>query len=101
MVTENGRPNTCSTWLKLEKCQFAPNLRLLTETFIVEHKLIPKRYLAHIILASNLWTSTGSENPDQTPQDTASGQVLHCLLTKCTFEIYNPTTLKFEMDSSK
>ena len=38
---------------------------------------------------------------DQMPQNTASDQVLHCLLTEVSLsEKYHPTTLKLEMDLS-
>ena len=50
--------------------------------------------------------SGNSSKPDQTPQDAASDQVLHCLQAEVFFfnlnknEKYHPTTLKSEMDWS-
>ena len=43
--------------------------------------------------------------PDQTPQEAASDQVLHCLLTEMSFKMnknekYHPTTIKTEMEWS-
>ena len=58
------------------------------------------------LLASSCWTHAYSVDPDQTPQDAASGQGLHCLLTICSIktlpknEKYHPTTLKMEIELS-
>ena len=43
--------------------------------------------LAHICLASFLWDMTNSTKPDQMPQNALSDQVLHCFLTKVSFQI--------------
>ena len=43
--------------------------------------------LTHISLASFLWDIGQSAKPDQTPQNAASNQVLHCLLTEVSFKI--------------
>ena len=42
------------------------------------------------VLFMGLWqtvTNQNSEQPDKTPQNAASDQVLHCLLTECSIEI--------------
>ena len=44
-------------------------------------------YLTHISLSSLYVTSANSVEPDQTPQNAASGQVLHGLPTECTLNI--------------
>ena len=41
----------------------------------------------HLNLASFYRTPTNSAEPDQTPQNAASDQVQHCLLTEYTFKI--------------
>ena len=44
--------------------------------------------LTHISLASFLWEiAANSADPDHMPQNAASDQGLHCLLTECSFEI--------------
>ena len=54
-----------------------------------------------------MWDKGNSAEPDQTPHNAASDQVLHFLLTECSFKIWikikkkkHPTTLKTEMDWS-
>ena len=37
--------------------------------------------LTHISLVSHFWDEGNSADPDQSPQDAASDQGLHCLLT--------------------
>ena len=44
-------------------------------------------FLTHISLASFLRDVANSADPDQTPQNTASDQGLHCLLTYCSIKI--------------
>ena len=44
--------------------------------------------LIHIILASFLLGVANSAKPDQTPQNAASDQVSHCLLTKVSLKIW-------------
>ena len=52
-------------------------------------------------ISASHWTSTNSAEPEQTPQNAASDQVLHCLHTECTFNFLNeivnfyPTILKW------
>ena len=48
----------------------------------------PGPLLTHLSLASFLWDTGKQWKPDQKPHNAASDQVLHCLLTKCTFEIW-------------
>ena len=43
--------------------------------------------LTHICLASFCGTQTNSVAPDQTPQNPASDQRLHCLHTACSISI--------------
>ena len=43
--------------------------------------------LTHINLSSFCGTSANSAKPDQTPQNAASDQVLHCLQTEASFKI--------------
>ena len=45
--------------------------------------------LTHISLASFLWDIAKSAKPDQTRQNVASDQDLHCLLTEVPFKILN------------
>ena len=42
--------------------------------------------LTFIRLASFLWDIGNSGDPDQTPQNAASGQGLHCLFTECSIK---------------
>ena len=42
------------------------------------------------VLFMGLWQTVNNQNseqPDQAPQNAASDQVLHCLLTECSIEI--------------
>ena len=64
-------------------------------------------FLTHISLASFCGTSANSAKPDQTPQNVASDQVLHCLQTEVFYEIWikmkkkpHLTSLKTEIDCS-
>ena len=60
----------------------------------------------NISLASFLWDVDKQCRPDQMPQNAASDQGLHCLLTESSIKIliknekYNLTSLKTEMDRS-
>ena len=62
--------------------------------------------LTHIRLASFLWNIGNGADPDQTPQNAASDQGLHCLLLEfsikilCKNEKYHPTFLTTETDCS-
>ena len=47
-----------------------------------------KYELTHMSLAYILEISLNSAAPDQTPQNAASDQVLHCLLTECSIKIW-------------
>ena len=42
--------------------------------------------LTHISLASFLWDIGKQRNPDKLPNNVASDQGLHCLLTECSFK---------------
>ena len=59
------------------------------------------------MIASFSGTYANSTDPDQTPQNVASDQDLHCLSTKCFIKIcikkkkIPPTALKMKMDGSK
>ena len=65
--------------------QFKRTTKLLT---MIEIQSI----LTQISLASLFGTYANSADPDQTPQDAASDQGLHCLLT----ENYNKNKIKIE-----
>ena len=54
------------------------------------------------LIASFYVISANSAEPNQTPQDAALDQGIHCLLTDYTFKILDlPTIFKFEMVLSK
>ena len=49
--------------------------------------LASRPLLAHISLAAFLWDICKQCKQDQAPQDAASDQGLHCLLTECSIKI--------------
>ena len=54
----------------------------------VYHSDIIAAILTHISLESFCGTSANSAKPDQTPQNAASDQVLHCLLIGVSLKIW-------------
>ena len=53
--------------------------------YIFHFYFLENKYLSHLSLASFLVTAANSVEPDQTPQNVAFDQVLHCFLTERTF----------------
>ena len=86
-VTDDCIWNTGFIWvsMKLVFWYFSETSQRFTSIYYL--MTVPTQNLTQISLASFCGTSANSANTDQTPQNAASDQVLHCLLTGVSFKI--------------